>query len=230
MLVSDWSGEAQDRGRGNPEPEAAQCSGQHYTDFKNCRLHRMLLFVPILFISFRDGGEAKISARNATCLLRRRKSKSVPRNFCQNGQRQRCASPPPSNIWYYHRHLVTKATRCFLLLPLIRAAGGVNDFRNFEEVFFCNGLSSDLQNLCIPQKTSREYILLSTFERKTAFSAIYKPKCSQDRPLLRHFRLFRAALKSYLASVIPSTTTPGPGTPPINSRCTKQFWSCPRGL
>jgi hypothetical protein len=25
-------------------------------------------------------------------------------------------------------------------------------------------------------KTSREYILLSTFEQKTAFSAIYKPK------------------------------------------------------
>jgi hypothetical protein len=51
-------------------------------------------------------------------------------------------------------------------LTLIRAAGGVYDFRNFE---VCNVLSSELGNSCIPQKTSREYILLSTFERKTAF-------------------------------------------------------------
>ncbi len=27
-----------------------------------------------------------------------------------------------------------------------------------------------------------------------------------------------------------STTTPGPGTPPANSRRTKQFWSRPHGL
>jgi hypothetical protein len=27
-----------------------------------------------------------------------------------------------------------------------------------------------------------------------------------------------------------SNTTPGPGTPPANSRRTKQFWSCPHGL
>jgi hypothetical protein len=27
-----------------------------------------------------------------------------------------------------------------------------------------------------------------------------------------------------------STTIPGPGTPPANSRCTKQFWSRPHGL
>ncbi len=49
-----------------------------------------------------------------------------------------------------------------LTLTLIRAAGGVYDFRNFEEVYLCNDLSSELQNSCIPQKTSREYILLST--------------------------------------------------------------------
>jgi hypothetical protein len=59
------------------------------------------------------------------------------------------------------------------LLTLIRAAGGVYDFRNFEEIYLCNGLSSELQNSCIPRKTSREYILLSTYEGKTAFSAIY---------------------------------------------------------
>ncbi len=36
-----------------------------------------------------------------------------------------------------------------------------------------NGLSSDFENWHISQKTSREYILLGTFERKTAFSVIY---------------------------------------------------------
>jgi hypothetical protein len=46
---------------------------------------------------------------------------------------------------------------------LIRAAGGVYDFRNFEDVYLCNSLSSELKNSCIPRKTSREYILLSTF-------------------------------------------------------------------
>jgi hypothetical protein len=44
-------------------------------------------------------------------------------------------------------------------LTLIRAPGGVYDFRNFKEIYLCNGLSSDLQNSCIPRKTSHEYIL-----------------------------------------------------------------------
>ncbi len=38
---------------------------------------------------------------------------------------------------------------------------------------------------------------------------------------LRRFRIFRAALKSYLTSLTPSTTTPGPGTPPANR--TKEY-------
>jgi hypothetical protein len=80
------------------------------------------------------------------------------------------------------------------------------------------------------KKRSREYILLNTFERKTAFPAIYKPKRARNRLFFCRFCLFQAALKAYLASVIPSTTTPGPGTPPANSWCTKQFWSCPGGL
>jgi hypothetical protein len=79
-------------------------------------------------------------------------------------------------------------------------------------------------------KTSREYILLSTFERKTVFSAIYKPKCAQNHPFFSRFCIFQAALEAYLASMTPSTTTPGPGAPPANSRRTKQFWSRPRGL
>jgi hypothetical protein len=40
-----------------------------------------------------------------------------------------------------------------LTLTLIRTAGGVYDFQNFEEIYLCNGLSSDLQNSCIPQKS-----------------------------------------------------------------------------
>ncbi len=77
-----------------------------------------------------------------------------------------------------------------LALTLIRAAGGIYDFRNFEEVYLCNGLSSELQNLCIPRKTSREYILLSTFERKMAFSAIYKPKRARNHPFFAVFVYF----------------------------------------
>jgi hypothetical protein len=78
---------------------------------------------------------------------------------------------------------------------------------------------------------SREYILFSTFERKTAFSAIYKPKRAQNRPFLLFLSISGGiTLKAYLASVIPSTTITGPGTPLANSRRTKQFWSRPRGL
>jgi hypothetical protein len=84
--------------------------------------------------------------------------------------------------------------------------------------------------LCIPQKTSCEYIFLITFEQKTAFSAIYKPKRARNRSFFRSFHLFQAALEASLASVIPSTTTPVPGTPPANSRRTMQFWSRPRRL
>jgi hypothetical protein len=72
--------------------------------------------------------------------------------------------------------------------------------------------------------------LLSTFEQKTVFSAIYNLKRVRNRLFFAVFVYFGAALKVYLASVIPSTTTPRPGTPPANSRRTKQFWSRPRGL
>jgi hypothetical protein len=115
-------------------------------------------------------------------------------------------------------------------LTLICAAGGVYDFQNFEEVYLCNGLSRELQNSCISQKTSREYILLSTLERKTAFSAIYRPKRPRNRPFFCRFWLFRTAVKVNMTSMNLSTTTPGPGTPPANSRCAKQFWSHPHGL
>jgi hypothetical protein len=109
-------------------------------------------------------------------------------------------------------------------------AGGVYDFQNFEEVYLCNGLSSNLQNLCVPQKTSREYILLNALEQKTAFFASYRPKRAWNCPFFRRFWRFRTAVKVYMTSMKLSTTTPGPGTPPANSRRTKQFWSRPHGL
>jgi hypothetical protein len=67
---------------------------------------------------------------------------------------------------------------------------GRNDLRNFEEVYLCNGLSSELQNLCIPQKTSHEYFLLSTLEQKTVFLVIYWPKRAQNRPFFAVFGYF----------------------------------------
>ncbi len=63
--------------------------------------------------------------------------------------------------------------------------------------------------------------------RKLAF---FVPFCAIFVPFLRCFCTFRAAWKAYLTSMTPSTTTPGPGTLPANSRCTKQFWSNPHGL
>jgi hypothetical protein len=96
-------------------------------------------------------------------------------------------------------------------LTLIRAAGGVYDFRKFEEVYLCNGSSRDLHNSCIPRKTSREYILLNTLERKTAISAIYRPKRARNCPFFRRFSLFRTAVKVYLTSLPPPQ---GPALPP----------------
>jgi hypothetical protein len=77
---------------------------------------------------------------------------------------------------------------------------------------------------------SREYILLNTLEQKTAFSAIYRLKQARNRPVFCRFWLFRMAVKVYMTSMKLSTTTPGPGTPPANSRRAKQFWSRPHGL
>ncbi len=54
----------------------------------------------------------------------------------------------------------------------------------------CKSLSSEFQNSCIPRKTSHEYILLSTFERKTAFWANDLPKHVRNRPFFRRFLYF----------------------------------------
>jgi hypothetical protein len=99
------------------------------------------------------------------------------------------------------------------ILTLIRAAGGVYDFRNFEEVYLCNGLSSELQNSCIPRKTSREYILLSILEQKTAFLTIYRPKRPQNRPFFCRFWQFRTAVKVLMTSMNSPPPTPGRALP-----------------
>jgi hypothetical protein len=97
----------------------------------------------------------------------------------------------------------TLHTEIFHYLTLIRAAGGIHDFRNFKEIYLSNGLSSNLQNSFIPRKTSREYILLNTLERKTAFSASYRPKRARNRSFFRRFWLFRTAVKVNMTSSPP---------------------------
>jgi hypothetical protein len=79
-------------------------------------------------------------------------------------------------------------------------------------------------------KKHLEYILLNTFEQKTAFSGIYLPKRVRNRLFFQHFYTFWESWKTNLTSMTFSTTTPGLGAPPANSRRTKQFWSRPRGL
>jgi hypothetical protein len=72
------------------------------------------------------------------------------------------------------------------------------------------------------KKTSCEYILLSTFEQKTAFLAIYKPKSAQNRPFFRRSSI-SGGLEAYLTSMTPSTTTPGPSAPPPIVGAPKSF-------
>jgi hypothetical protein len=79
-------------------------------------------------------------------------------------------------------------------------------------------------------KKSREYILLSTFKYKTAFLAIFRSISVGNR-----FNFFTVFVQSgRLGDVFKSfdslTTTPCLGTPPANSRCIKQFLSCPHNL
>ncbi len=84
--------------------------------------------------------------------------------------------------------------------------------------------------LMYSSKKSLEYILLSTFEWKKVFSTFLKPKSVCNCSFFCHVHIFLAAWKVYLTSRTSSTTTPGLGTTPANSRHTKQFWSCPHGL
>ncbi len=45
-----------------------------------------------------------------------------------------------------------------------------------------------------------------------------------------HFLPFLAILYGCEGIYDLSITTPGPGIPPANRQCAKQFWSCPHGL
>ncbi len=79
-------------------------------------------------------------------------------------------------------------------------------------------------------KMSWEYILSSSFKYKMAFLEIFKSISVLNRVFWHRFCTFWAYWKAYLTSLTPSTTTPWLGTPPANSRCTKQFLSPPHGL
>jgi hypothetical protein len=57
------------------------------------------------------------------------------------------------------------------------------------------------------------------------FGDLYAKKFVKPLVFLCFRRVFRVAWKAYLTSMNLSSTTPGPGTPPVNSRRTKQFWS-----
>jgi hypothetical protein len=76
---------------------------------------------------------------------------------------------------------------------------------------------------------SREYILLSIFERKTAFLTIYKPNRAQNRPFFTVF-VHSGQHGGVFDSFNSLHHHPCPGTPPANSRRTKQFLSRPHSL
>jgi hypothetical protein len=77
--------------------------------------------------------------------------------------------------------------------------------------------------LMYSSKTSWEYILLIILSKTRHFWALFKSISAGNWPFLHCYRIFRVALKSHLTSMTPSTTTPGLGIPPTNSRCTKQY-------
>jgi hypothetical protein len=79
-------------------------------------------------------------------------------------------------------------------------------------------------------KNILEYILLITFEWKTAFSAIFKAKSVGNRLFSALFLCISAGMGAYLPPITPCNTTPCLNTPPVNSRPPKQFLSCPQGL
>ncbi len=73
---------------------------------------------------------------------------------------------------------------------------------------------------------SSKNVSLNILERKTAFSAIYRPKRARNRP----FFAISYGCEGLYDFHESSNTTPGPGTPPANSRRTKQFWVRPHSL
>ncbi len=64
------------------------------------------------------------------------------------------------------------------------------------------------------KKTSREYILLSTFERKTAFLAIFQPKCAQNCPFFSPLSFIPGGLEGLFDFYDPLHHHPWTGRPP----------------
>ncbi len=77
-------------------------------------------------------------------------------------------------------------------LTLIRAAGGVFDIQNFNNSAMAYIMYIFEIDVFLKKK-SREYILLSTFKQKMAFSVIFQPKRARNPPFFRWFCIFRAA-------------------------------------
>jgi hypothetical protein len=67
--------------------------------------------------------------------------------------------------------------------------------------------------------------LLSIFERKMVFLAIFKQKKYGKPPVFSAVFCFSAGRGAYLPPLTLSTPTTCPGTPPTNNRHTKQFLS-----
>ncbi len=74
-----------------------------------------------------------------------------------------------------------------------------------------------------------EYILFGTFERKMAFSVMFKPKSEGNR-LFEALFLYISLAGGLFASLNSLHHYPCQGTPPTNSQPTKQFLSCLHGL
>ncbi len=76
----------------------------------------------------------------------------------------------------------------------------------------------------------REYILWSTFEQKTTFLVIYKPKTAGNHPFFHWYHIFQSAWGCIWLRWHPPPPPPDQALPPTNSQCTKRILSRPHGL
>ncbi len=104
-------------------------------------------------------------------------------------------------------------------LTLIRAAGCVYDYQNFEQIL-------NLKTNVFLKKCLGSIFCQVILSKKRCFWRFLNHWVGETAC---HFHIFRAALKAFSTSLTPSTTTPRPGTLPANSRGTKQFLSHPHG-
>jgi hypothetical protein len=73
-------------------------------------------------------------------------------------------------------------------------------------------------------KNTWKCILLSIYEQKKVFSAIYKPKSEGNCLFFHRFCIFWAAWgRIRLSPLTAFTTTSGPGTPPAKSGAPSSF-------